>query len=58
MDISDFTGAHSSNIQGTLVQKHLDKDGNILSMDSPEVNKKHEHEKEFTSDDVIKSFNE
>ena len=58
MDISDFTGAHTSNVQGTLVKKHLDKDGKILSMDSSEVNKKHDHEKEFTSDDVIKAFNE
>ena len=58
MDISDFTGAHTSNVQGTLVKKHLDKDGKILSMDTSEVNKKHDQEKEFTSDDVIKAFNE
>ena len=58
MDISDFTGAHTSNVQGTLVKKHLDKDGNVLSMDASEVNKKHDHEKEFTSEDVIKAFNE
>ena len=58
MDISDFTGAHTSNVQGTLVKKHLDKDGNVLSMDASEVNKKHDHENEFTSEDVIKAFNE
>ena len=56
MDISDFTGAHTSNVQGTLVKKSLDKDGNIIKMDASEVNKK--HEEKFTTEDVIKAFNE
>jgi len=56
MDISDFTGAHTSNVQGTLVKKSLDKDGKILSTDSSEVNKK--KEEKFTTEDVIKAFNE
>ena len=56
MDISDFTGAHTSNVQGTLVKKSLDKDGNIIKMDASEVNKK--HEERFTTEDVIKAFNE
>lgn len=56
MDISDFTGAHTSNVQGTLVKKSLDKNGKILSMDTSEVNKK--HEEKFTTEDVIKAFNE
>ena len=57
MDISDFTGAHTSNVKGTLIKKSLDKDGKLLKMDSSDVNKKHEEEK-FTTEDVIKAFNE
>ena len=57
MDISDFTGAHTSNVKGTLIKKSLDKDGKLLKMDSSDVSKKHEEEK-FTTEDVIKAFNE
>ena len=57
MDISDFTGAHTSNVRGTLVKKSLDKDGKILKTDSSALGQKHEDDK-FTTDDVIKAFNE
>ena len=57
MDISDFTGAHTSNVKGTLIKRSLDKDGKMLKMDSSDVGKKHEEEK-FTTEDVIKAFNE
>ena len=56
MDISDFTGAHTSNVKGTLVKKSLDKKGHILKMDVSEINKK--EEETFTTEDVIKAFNE
>ena len=56
VDISDFTGAHTSNVKGTLVKKSLDKKGHILKMDVSEINKK--EEETFTTEDVIKAFNE
>ena len=56
MDISDFTGAHTSNVKGTLVKKSLDKNGKVLTTDSSDINKK--HEEKFTTEDVTKAFNE
>ena len=57
MDISDFTGAHTSNVKGTLVKKSLDKDGVLIKTDSKDIGEKHEEEK-FTTADVMKAFNE
>ena len=59
MDISDFTGAHTSNVAGTLVKKSLDKDGNVLSVYSKNLGDSHEDHgvKEFKVEDVERAFN-
>ena len=56
MDISDFTGAHTSNVKGTLVKKSLNKNGRVLKMDTSDINNK--KDAKFTTDDVINAFNE
>ena len=62
MDISDFTGAHTSNVKGTLTKTSLDENGNILKEDKSALGEKHDHdhnkEEKFTTEDVIKAFNE
>ena len=62
MDISDFTGAHTSNVKGTLTKTSLDANGNILKEDKSALGEKHDHdqnkEEKFTTADVIKAFNE
>ena len=58
MDISDFTGAHTSNVKGTLTKTSLDANGKILSEDKSALGQNHQHEEKFTTDDVIKAFNE
>ena len=37
LDISDFTGAHTSNVKGTLEKTRLDKDGNIIKKNSEKM---------------------
>ena len=56
MDISDFTGAHTSNVQGTLTKTSLDANGKKLKEDKSAVGQK--HEEKFTNEDVAKAFNE
>ena len=62
MDISDFTGAHTSNVKGTLTKTSLDANGKILKEDKSALGEKHDHdhnkEEKFTTGDVIKAFNE
>ena len=64
MDISDFTGAHTSNVKGTLTKTSLDANGKILKEDKSALGEKHDHdhdhnkEEKFTTADVIKAFNE
>lgn len=56
MDISDFTGAHTSNVKGTLVKRSLDKDGNVIKTASGDV--AHKTEENVTPDEILKAFNE
>ena len=62
MDISDFTGAHTSNVKGTLTKTSLDANGKILKEDKSALGEKHDHdhnkEEKFETADVIKAFNE
>ncbi len=44
LDISDFTGAHTSNVKGTLEKTRLDKDGNIIKKNSEKMGEDKEHE--------------
>ena len=44
LDISDFTGHHTSNVKGTLQKTRLDESGKIIQKNSEKMGEDKEHE--------------